>query len=101
MAEKLGGKYAAIRPIVVNGVFAYQPGDLVHVDAVEGPDAWLKLGIDVEARAGVSLDMPAKSASQAAWAAYAASQGMDDGEAQGMTRTQLIEACGPADGDAG
>lgn len=36
-------------------------------------------------------DKPKKSASKAAWAAYAVSQGMDEAEADQLTRDQLVE----------
>lgn len=41
--------YVAIR-VIMSGdyVRAYNPGDLVPVEAVEGPNAWLKTGVDVK-----------------------------------------------------
>jgi hypothetical protein len=40
--------YVAIRTIFFNSVRAYNLGDLVPAEAVEGPDAWLKPGLDVK-----------------------------------------------------
>jgi hypothetical protein len=47
--------YVAIR-VIMRGDYtrAYNPGDLVPADAVEGPDAWLRVGKDVEKRDGKS-----------------------------------------------
>lgn len=36
-------------------------------------------------------DKPRKSASKAAWAAYAVAHGMDEAEAEALTRDQLVE----------
>jgi hypothetical protein len=86
-------KYVAIREIPAPGdtsAVAYAEGDLVHETAVEGDDAWLVLGEDVAARPGVQLEKPAKSASHAAWAAYATSVGIED--AEGLSRAELIDA---------
>jgi len=91
----LGYKFRAVRPILVNGALAYNPGDLVHEDAVTGPDATLAVGDDVEPVAGAVLDAPAKNASQAAWAAYAVSRGADRDAAAGMSRAELVNAFGP------
>jgi hypothetical protein len=43
--------YVAIR-VIMSGDYtrAYNPGDLVPAEAVEGTDAWLKLGADVKKR---------------------------------------------------
>jgi hypothetical protein len=97
MAEAPGLKYVALIDIPAPGdtsAVAYRAGDLVHEAAVEGEGAWLVLGVDVEPRPGAQLEMPARSASQGAWAAYAASTGMDADEAAGMTRAALIKAVG-------
>jgi hypothetical protein len=68
----------------------------VGVTAVEGPDAWLVLGEDVEPREGQHLDRPADNASQAAWAAYAVASKPDvDAErVSGMSRAALIKEFG-------
>lgn len=87
-----GMKFRAIRTIQFNGVIAYNQNDLVHESAVEGPRAWLALGTDVEPVEGARLEVPARNAPQAAWAAYLASAGMDADEASGMSRAALIEA---------
>jgi hypothetical protein len=86
--------YTAIRVIELNGVRAYNPGDPVDAAAVEGPAAWLTAGEDVEPSGVMALDRPVKSASQAAWAAYAVSRGMDREKAAGMSRAELIDATG-------
>lgn len=96
MAEPPGYDFAAIRQITVNGVIAYNPGDLVHESAVEGPGAWLILGVDVEPRPGAKIAMPPRNASQAVWAAYAVTRGADADEAAGMSRAQLAAAYGEA-----
>lgn len=86
-------EYRAIRAIDHNGARAYNPGDPVHADAVEGEDAWLILGEDVEPSGVMTLDRPAANASQAAWAAYAVSRGvLKAAEAEGMSRAALIKA---------
>ncbi len=87
-------EYRAIRPVLFNGIRAYNTGDPVHAAAVEGEDAWLVLGEDVEPSGQMALDRPAGSASQAQWAAYATSRGMDPDEAAGMPRAALIKATG-------
>ena len=46
--------YVAIRTIFFNDVRAYNPGDLVPAEAVEGPNAWLKTGLDVKRNDGKS-----------------------------------------------
>jgi hypothetical protein len=46
--------YVAIRTILFNGVRAYNIGDLVPTEAVEGPNAWLKPGLDVKRNDGKS-----------------------------------------------
>lgn len=89
-----GYKYRAVRDLYPEGssACAHRAGDLVHETAVEGDTAWLVLGDDVEPIEGASLDRPAKSASQAQWANYAVSRGMDADEASGMSRAALIAA---------
>lgn len=88
-----GMKFRALRPIPYNGVVAYNPGDLVHESAVEGPDGWLAIGTDVEPVEGARLDAPARNAPQALWAAYMTSTGgMDADEAAGMSRQALMDA---------
>ena len=43
--------YVAIRIIMIGDYArAYNPGDLVPASAVEGPDAWLRVGVDVKKR---------------------------------------------------
>lgn len=87
-----GMQFRAVRVIPFNGVIAYNPGDLVHESAVEGPGAWLALGTDVEPVEGARLDVPPRNAPQAAWAAYMTSTGMDADEAAGMSRQALMDA---------
>jgi hypothetical protein len=87
-----GYTWVAIRAIDSNGARAYNPGDQVHDDAVNGPDAWLVPGTDVRPADGLKLDRPALNASQASWAAYAVSRGMDPDEAAGLSRADLIDA---------
>jgi hypothetical protein len=41
-----------------------------------------------------TVERPAKNASQEAWAAYAVTQGADEGEAKAATRDDLIKAYG-------
>lgn len=91
----LGYTYAATRTITVGGAVAYQPGDYVHEDAVTGPDAWLRLGDDVAPIPDVKLNVPARSASQAAWAAFAVSRGMLAENAEASSRGDLIKAFAP------
>jgi uncharacterized protein (DUF1800 family) len=38
-----------------------------------------------------TLEMPSKNASKADWAAYAIAQGMDEADAEDMTRNELAE----------
>jgi hypothetical protein len=94
MAEAVGMNYEATRIIEANGVRVYNPGDLVHVSQVEGPDAWLRAGDDVRARPGARLDEPPRNASQGRWAEYAVSQGADRGEAEGLPRDELAARYG-------
>jgi hypothetical protein len=93
--EGLDKKYVAKHNLQFNGVNAYLAGDLVGAEAVEGPDAWLLLGEDVELRPGAVLDRPADTASQAAWSAYAiATKGADPVKAEGMSRAALVKEFG-------
>ncbi len=85
--------YRAVNVIEYNGVRAYNPGDPVDAAVVEGPGAWVDLA-DVEPSGIIPLEQPAKSASQAAWAMYAVSQGMDAGKAADASRTELIKTYG-------
>lgn len=90
MAEGAGFNYVATRVIEdSNGARAYNPGDLVHVSAVEGDGAWLRDGIDVKPRPGMRLDKPAGNASTQAWADYAVSLGVGTGETDSMSRDEL------------
>lgn len=86
--------YEAIRVIEFNGVRAYNPGDLVAAPAVDGPDAWLKLGTDVAVREGHKPDRPADDADVSLWAAYAIGQGADAAKVKDMSRPALIKAYG-------
>lgn len=63
--------------------------DLAEVD--RGPEGLSDPGSASAAEGG---EMPAKSASQKAWAAYAVSRGMDPSEADAATRASLIERYG-------
>jgi hypothetical protein len=83
--------YRATTVIELNGVRAYNPGDPVPAEAVEGDAAWLTIGEHVEPTGEIPLDQPPGNASQAAWAAYAVSRGMDPDEAAGMSRADLIK----------
>ena len=87
--------FVALRDVAFDDstAFAYRPGDLVHESNVE-PNGPLKIGVDVAARAGAQLDRPAKNASQAAWAAYAVSQGADADAAADMSRAELVAQYG-------
>jgi len=92
-----GMNYRAVRDIPVvagdaGAAIAYRAGQLVHESAVEGPDAWLSLGADVEPVAGAVLTIPPRNASQAIWAAFMTSRGMDADEAQASSRAQLVAA---------
>jgi hypothetical protein len=87
--------YRAIRDIraPVTGALAYTAGQLVHISAVEGPDKWLALGEDVEpASPSAEIAVPARNASQGAWAAFMTTRGLDADEAAGMSRADLIDA---------
>jgi hypothetical protein len=87
--------YRALRIIEHNGVRAYNPGDLVPAEAVDGPAAWLAIGDDVEPTEIIPVPQPAANASHAVWAAYAVSLGMSADEAAGMSRAGLIKATAP------
>lgn len=88
-----------------SGPKGIKPGD-VHVDEPakqEADEKALAKAVLIEnqphavANAQVSDEpsaMPARSASQKAWAAWAVSQGMDAAEAEAMTRKELIERHG-------
>jgi len=88
--------YKALKVIELNGVRAYNPGDPVPAEAVDGPAAWLSIGDDVEPAADIPLPQPAANASQSVWAAYAVSLGMKPDQASGMSRGELIKATAPA-----
>ena len=94
MAERW--PYRAVRIIESNGVRAYNPGDLVPAEAVQGPAAWLAIGDDVEPTGTIPVPQPAANASQSVWAAYAISLGMKPDQANGMSRGELIKATAPA-----
>jgi hypothetical protein len=97
-----GYNFRAVRDInAPNGARAYNAGDDVPESAVSGPDAWLAIGPDVEPRAGVALDVPARNASQSTWAAFAVSRGADPEQAAGMSRADLIAAHAPDEVTAG
>lgn len=94
--EAPGMSFVALQDIAGGGdtsAFAYRVGDLVHESLVE-PAGPYRLGIDVAAREGAKIDRPAKSASQAAWAAYAVSMGASADDVAEMTRSALIKAYG-------
>ena len=94
MAERW--PYRAVRIIESNGVRAYNPGDLVPAEAVQGDAAWLTIGEDVEPTADIPIPQPAANASQSVWAAFAVSLGMDPAKAAGMSRGELIKATAPS-----
>ena len=48
---------------------------------------------------GQAGEMPRKSASKAAWVAYAVSQGTPEGDADNLTRDQLVELFATGDGE--
>lgn len=85
--------YRAVNVIMFNGVRAYSPGDPVDAAVVEGPEAWVALD-DVEPSGVIPLDMPPRTASQARWANYAVSQGMDPAKAADASRAELVKAYG-------
>jgi hypothetical protein len=96
MAEPLGMKYRALHVITDpnTGARAYNPGDLVHESAVDGEDAWLTLGVDVEPREGVKVSRPHKNAPTAQWVEFAVGQGLDREAAEGLSRKELIKRYG-------
>ncbi len=85
--------YRAVNVIMFNGVRAYSPGDPVDAAVVEGDTAWVALE-DVEPSGVIPLEQPAKTASQAQWAAYAISRGMDPAKAADASRGELVKAYG-------
>jgi len=85
-------EYVAVSAIFHNGVRAYSPGDPVDARAVE-PAGWVSLE-DVKPSGVIPVPRPPRSASQAAWAAYAVSEGMDPGKAADASRAELIKAYG-------
>jgi hypothetical protein len=94
-------EYTAKIAIEHNGVRAYSPGDPVDARAVRGggPDGWIDPE-DVEPSGVIPLPLPAKNATQGAWADYAIQHGADPGQAAGMSRAELIafteeQAAGP------
>jgi hypothetical protein len=89
--------YIAIRVIMFNDVRAFNPGDVVPSSAVDGPDAWLEVGTDVEVRSAHKPDRPSRNASQALWAAYAVGQGADAEQVKDASRADLIKAYGGDD----
>jgi hypothetical protein len=102
--EPLGMKYRATRNITLPDapyILAYAEGDLVSADAVEGPAAWLVLGVDVEAKPGADVPEPAKNAPQPSWAAFAVSKGADPDTAHGSSRADLIKKYGSHPAPAG
>jgi hypothetical protein len=89
-------EYVAVKRIELNGVGAYNPGDPVDARVVvgspgAGEGAWISLD-DVQATGAIPLARPAGNASQAAWAAFAVSRGVDAELAADMSRADLIEA---------
>jgi hypothetical protein len=86
-------EYVAVNRIELNGVGAYNPGDPVDARVVDGPDAWVSRD-DVEPSGVIPLPMPARTAPQAAWAAYAVQEGMDPGKAADASRAELVKAYG-------
>jgi len=59
-------------------------------ELVTNPQAWGDT-VDETVAAAAEDGPPTKSASKADWKAYAISQGMDDAEAESMTRDDLAE----------
>lgn len=85
-------KALAAAILIDNEAHPAQPADAESLAEVDrGPKGLSDPGSASAADPG---EMPAKSASQKAWAAYAVSQGMDPGEADGATRASLIERYG-------
>lgn len=81
-------EYVALRGLLVNGVWGYAEGDPVPAGAVE--NCGFVIGEDVAPSGLALLPMPARNASRAAWAAYAADQGVPQDAVDGMTRDQLV-----------
>lgn len=94
-------EYRAVNVIGFNDVRAYNPGDPVDCRAVQGGSewGWIDPG-DVEPSGVIAPPRPPLNASQQLWALYAEGQGADPDEAQGMTRSQLIELYGQDEGAA-
>lgn len=65
-------------------------GDTVDLDDEQAQ----QLVTDGYASAADGGGTPAKSASKADWVAHAVSQGADQGEAEGMTKADLVERYG-------
>lgn len=84
--------YEAVRIIMYGDVRAFNPGDIVPASAVDGPDAWLVLDVDVKVRPGYKPDKPSKDATQALWAAYAVGQGADPKKVADMSRADLVKS---------
>ena len=89
-------EYKALQTIQINGVNAYQPGDEVYADVVESQE--LVVGEQVEPSGAKVMEKPAKNASRAAWAAYAADQGKTDLDDLG--RDEIIALFEESDGEA-
>jgi hypothetical protein len=84
--------YTARHDITVGGACMARAGDLIHEAHVTGPDAWLKLGEDVDPVTGADVPEPARSASAAAWEAFLLSRGFGADELGAMGRDQMIAA---------
>jgi hypothetical protein len=80
-------EYVALKDLYSNGVLGYSKGDPVPAGPVE--NLGYVIGEDVAPSGLALMPKPAKNASRATWAAYAADQGMDQDEIDGMTRDQL------------
>ena len=87
-----GMNYRARHDITVGGAVMAREGDLIHEAHVDGPDAFLKLGEDVEPVTGADVPEPARSASAAAWEAFLISRGFAADELGAMGRDQMIAA---------
>ena len=87
-----GMNYIARHDITVGGAVMARAGDLIHEAHVDGPDAFLKLGEDVDPAPGADVPEPARSASAAAWEAFLVSRGFGADELGAMGRDQMIAA---------
>jgi len=87
-----GMNYRARHDITVGGAVMARKGDLIHEAHVDGPDAFLKLGEDVEPVTGADVPEPARSASAAAWEAFLLSRGFGADELGAMGCDQMIAA---------